>query len=195
MTQKMVQTGCKDVAADIRTHRELMDIPLQEEDKDGTTCPQVYSYPASPHLAAEIDRCPLKPELITRSTDKLQQNHDLILLEGAGGLMVPLTPELILIDYLQKQGYPLILVTSPRLGSINHTLLSLEACKTRGIEVLALLYNCYPEKSGLICDDTRKMLKQLMPRFGCNGPLIDLPAVSRDDEQLFIDTIAELHLI
>lgn len=195
MTQKMVQTGCDDMAEDILTHRQLMGIPLQQEDRDGTSCPLVFSYPASPHLAAAIDQRPLDPVLITESTQRLQRNHDLILLEGAGGLMVPLTPELLLIDYLKDQGYPLILVTSPRLGSINHTLLSLEACKARGIEVLALLYNCYPEKSGVICDDTRKMLKQLMPRFGCDGPLIDLPAVGRDEESGFMGEVAGLGLV
>lgn len=195
MTQKMVQTGCDEMAEDILTHRKIMGIPLQEEDNDGTTCPIVYSYPASPHLAAEIDKRPLDPEIITESTQKLRQNYDLLLLEGAGGLMVPLTHELMLIDYLQEQNYPLILVTSPRLGSINHTLLSLEACRTRGIEVLAVLYNCYPEKSGLICDDTRKMLKQLMPRYGCDGPLIDLPAVGRDEEEGFMEEVDKLGFI
>lgn len=195
MTQKMVQTGCDAMAEDILNHRKLMDIPLQKIDLDGTTCPIVYSYPASPHLAADIDKSPLDPDKITDATKKLQQDYDLLLLEGAGGLMVPLTPELMLIDYLQEQNYPLILVTSPRLGSINHTLLSLEACRTRGIEVLALLYNCYPEKTGLICDDTRKMLKRLMPRYGCDGPLIDLPAVGRDEEEGFVAAVAELDLL
>lgn len=195
MTQKMVQTGCHGLADDIRTHRRLMGIPLQPEDLDGTSCPAVYSYPASPHLAAEIDRRPLDPERIALATRKLQHTSDLLLLEGAGGLMVPLTPELLLIDYLQEQGYPLILVTSPRLGSINHTLLSLEACQSRGIEVLTLLYNCYPEKSGPIVDDTRKTLSQLMPRFGCAGPLIDLPTPGRDDEGTFSTALAELGLV
>jgi len=195
MTQKMVQTGCSEMAEDILTHRKLMDLPLQKIDLDGTTCPIVYSYPASPHLAAEIDKSPLNPDIITDATKKLRQDYDLLLLEGAGGLMVPLTPELMLIDYLQEQNYPLILVTSPRLGSINHTLLSLEACRTRGIDVLAVLYNCYPEKSGLICDDTRKMLKLLMPRYGCDGPLIDLPAVGRDEEEVFVTAVAELDLL
>jgi dethiobiotin synthetase len=195
MTQKMVQTGCDKIAEDILTHRKLMDIPLQAIDLDGTTCPMVYSYPASPHLAAEIDKRPLDPEIITEATLKLRKSYDLLLLEGAGGLMVPLTHELMLIDYLQEQNYPLILVTSPRLGSINHTLLSLEACRTRGIEVLAVLYNCYPEKNGLICDDTRKMLKLLMPRYGCDGPLIDLPAVGRDEEEGFVAAVAALKLL
>lgn len=195
MTQKMVQTGCHGIAEDILTHRDIMGIPLSDEDRDGTSGPQVYSYPASPHLAAEIDQRPLDISFITAATQQLKQNHDLTLLEGAGGLMVPLTRDLLLIDYIEEQGYPLILVTSPRLGSINHTLLSLEACRSRRIEVLALLYNCYPEKDGLICDDTRKTLQQLMPRFGCNGPLIDLPAVGRDDESLFIEQIMTLNLI
>ncbi|MBL6957333.1 MAG: AAA family ATPase, partial [Chlorobium phaeobacteroides] len=51
ITQKMVQTGCQDVSEDILLHREIMGVPLQDVDRDGTTCPYVFSYPASPHLA------------------------------------------------------------------------------------------------------------------------------------------------
>ena len=63
--------------------------------------------------------------------------------EGAGGLMVPLTTELLTIDYIVQEKYPLIFVTSGKLGSINHTLLSLEAIQKRGIVLDTVLYNLY----------------------------------------------------
>ena len=55
ITQKFIQTGCTGISEDILKHREIMGIEPQEVDKDGTTCPYVMTYPASPHLAAEID--------------------------------------------------------------------------------------------------------------------------------------------
>lgn len=58
--------------------------------------------------------------------------------------MVPLTDELLTIDYIAQKGYPLLFVTSGKLGSINHTLLSLEAIKNRGIKLDTVLYNLYP---------------------------------------------------
>ena len=55
ITQKFIQTGCRGISEDILTHRRIMGIPVQDVDRDGTTCPYVMTYPASPHLAAEID--------------------------------------------------------------------------------------------------------------------------------------------
>lgn len=55
ITQKPVQTGCKNIAEDIAVHRKIMGIPMQEADKQGLTMPEIFSYPASPHLAARLD--------------------------------------------------------------------------------------------------------------------------------------------
>ena len=60
--------------------------------------------------------------------------------------MVPLTRELLTIDYVAQKQYPLVFVTSGRLGSINHTLLSLEAMTRRGIRLHTLAYNLFPEE-------------------------------------------------
>ena len=149
ITQKLVQTGVSvnsasgkiNIADDIATHRQLMGIPLQPCDFDFTTCPFRYEKPASPHLAAKLANTVLDPEIITKSTQQLQENYDVVLLEGAGGLLVPITERLLTLDYITKQGYPIILVTSGRLGSINHTLLSLEAIKARGLTVHSVIYN------------------------------------------------------
>ena len=65
----------------------------------------------------------------------LSERYDAVLVEGAGGLMVPLTEENLTIDYIQESGYSLVFVTSGRLGSINHTLLSFEAIERRGIKL------------------------------------------------------------
>lgn len=93
--------------------------------------PEIFSYPASPHLASQLDNRPIDFDKIKRATEELSERYDSVLLEGAGGLMVPLTTELLTIDYIVQEKYPLIFVTSGKLGSINHTLLSLEAIQTR----------------------------------------------------------------
>ena len=125
ITQKFIQTGCDGLSEDIETHRRIMGIGLLPEDEDGTTCPIVFTYPASPHLAAAIDGRDIDLTLIGRSTEKLLQKYDTVLIEGAGGLYVPLLEAYQTIDYVAEHGLPVVLVTSPRLGSINHTLLSL----------------------------------------------------------------------
>ena len=149
ITQKLVQTGVAmnantgemGIADDIITHRQLMNIPLQPCDLDFTTCAHRYEKPASPHLATRLSGEVLDPELITSATKRLQATYDLVLLEGAGGLLVPIAEQLLILDYIAAQGYPIILVTSGRLGSINHTLLSLEAIKSRGLSVHSVIYN------------------------------------------------------
>ena len=149
ITQKLVQTGvainpnngAMSIADDIITHRQLMGIPLQPCDIDNTTCPYRYEKPASPHLSAKLANGVLNPDVITSATKILQADYEVVLLEGAGGLLVPVTEQLLTLDYITGQGYPVILVTSGRLGSINHTLLSLEAIKARGLNIHSVVYN------------------------------------------------------
>ena len=149
MTQKLVQTGVAinpnsgemGIADDIITHRQLMGISLQPCDSDYTTCPYRYQKPASPHLSVKLAGQILNPEVITKATQSLQAKYDVVLLEGAGGLLVPMTEQLLTLDYIATQGYPVILVISGRLGSINHTLLSLDAIKARGLTIHSVIYN------------------------------------------------------
>ena len=148
ITQKLVQTGISKqadgelgIADDILSHRQLMQMPLQPCDLDFTTCPYRYEKPASPHLSAALANQPLNINVITDATKALQADYEMVLLEGAGGLLVPINEQLLTLDYIAKQGYPIVLVTSGRLGSINHTLLSLEAIKSRGLMIHSVIYN------------------------------------------------------
>ncbi|OOF59384.1 dethiobiotin synthase [Rodentibacter myodis] len=165
ITQKMIQTGCRKIAEDLLVHRKIQGIALTEDDLNGTTCPYLFEYPCSPHLAAKREAYVIDTKKIEKSTALLAEKYDYVLLEGAGGLMVPYNEYDTSLDYIQAQGYPLMLVTSGKLGSINHTLLSLEACKTRNICVLRVLYNLYPEYDPIISEDTRRYLENYLARY------------------------------
>ncbi len=143
ITQKLIQTGCKEYADDILTHRRIMGIPMQPRDNDHTTAPLILSYPASPHLAARIDGREIDFGIATRATETLLGEYDTVLIEGAGGLMAPLTEEYLTIDYIADRRLPAIVVTNGYLGSINHTILTVEALAARGIKVEAVIYNPY----------------------------------------------------
>ena len=136
ITQKMIQTGCEHVSEDIEAHRQIQGIPFTDEDTRGLTCPYIFTYPCSPHMAAAKDGKCIDLDTITQATRRLRETYEYVLLEGAGGLMVPNDMESLTIDYVKEQAYPLILVTSGKLGSINHTLLSLYACERYGICLL-----------------------------------------------------------
>jgi dethiobiotin synthetase len=177
ITQKFIQTGCTGISEDILKHREIMGVGLQEEDREGITCPHVFTYPASPHLAAEMDGVTPDMQRITDATRRLAHHHDIVLLEGAGGLYVPVTRYYFTIDYIREQGYPLILVTSSKLGSINHTVLSLEACRQQGIRVAWLVYNHYPDAGSPIAADSITFFKAYLAAHLPACGWIEVPVV------------------
>lgn len=177
VTQKFIQTGCSGISEDILKHREIMGIPPLDVDKDGSTCPYVMSYPASPHLAAEIDQVTIDVNRIHQSTEKLASLYDVVLLEGAGGLYVPVTRNYLTIDYVEEYKHPLILVTSSKLGSINHTLMSLELCRLRGIQVSHVVYNDFPNDSEIIRNDSITIIRQYLDEHFPACQLLELPVV------------------
>ena len=178
ITQKLIQTGNVDISEDIEQHREIMGMGWFPEDQSKLTMPEIFTYPASPHLATQIDGREIDFQKIADATQQLAEKYDLVLLEGAGGLMVPLTSELLTIDYIAEKKFPVILVSSGRLGSINHTLLSLEALKIRGLELYALAYNLNDEsQDALISQDTAAYLKSYLAQHFPKALWIDIPVL------------------
>lgn len=94
------------------------------------------SQPFSPHKSAAIDGITIEPENIIRPETA---NH--LIIEGAGGLMVPLNKHFLIIDLIKKLNVPVILVSQNYLGSINHTLLSVQALKQYGIPIKGIIFN------------------------------------------------------
>ena len=177
ITQKFIQTGCVGISEDILKHREIMGIPPQEVDKDGTTCPYVMTYPSSPHLAAEIDKVNIDLRRIEECSKKLESLYDVVLLEGAGGLYVPVTRSYFTIDYIREHRYPLILVASSKLGSINHALMSLEVCRRQGVRVAYFVYNRFPNDSEWFTHDSITIFRQYLGEHFPETRLLDVPVV------------------
>ncbi len=179
ITQKFIQTGNRGYSEDIDLHRRIMGTGYLPEDREGLTMPEIYSYPCSPHLAARIDKRPVDFEKITRATEELARRYDVVLVEGAGGLMVPLTESYLTIDYIAAMRYPLVFVTSGKLGSINHTLLSLEAIRNRGIKLDRMLYNLYPTATDkTIQEDTRRYLQSRLAGHFPHALFQTVPVIS-----------------
>lgn len=184
-TMKMVQTGCEEISEDIEMHRRLMGIPLTDEDIKGFTCPYLFKYPCSPHMASGMEKREIVPNNITAKTELMQQKYNDILLEGAGGLMVPLSFDMLTIDYIKERHYPVVLVTSGKLGSINHTLLSLFACAQYGIKILAVIYNQYPKIDTKIEENTFQYLERYISNNYPGTQLIVLPEEDEEGKAVF----------
>ena len=177
VTQKFIQTGCVGSSEDIEAHRRLTGTGPLPEDAEGLTAPVIFSYPASAQLAARLDGREIDLDLIDKATDQLARRYDTVLIEGAGGLMVPITDDFLTIDYIATRRLPAVLVTNGRLGSINHTLLSLEALISRGIPVREVIYNTHFDKDATIAADTRGFIARYLARHLPSTPLTLLPTL------------------
>lgn len=126
---KPVQSGL-DEATDTDSVAALSGAPPER------LLPEAYRLvtPCSPHLAAEIDGVAIDPARLTPPA------ADPLVVELAGGLMVPLTRDLLTIDMVATWGLPVILVARTALGTINHSLLSIEAMRSRGIAIQGIAF-------------------------------------------------------
>ena len=164
ITQKFIQTGNDGSSEDIEVHRKIMGIPMTEDDHKMLTAPEIFSYPCSPDLASKIDKREIDFKKIDEAADELERRYDIMLMEGAGGIMVPLKDDYLTIDYIEERGLPTVVVTNGQLGSINHTLLTLEAIKQRGITLANVIYNHHFDKDKIICEDTIDYLKRYLAK-------------------------------
>jgi dethiobiotin synthetase len=176
VTQKLVQTGCCGRSSDVLLHRRLMESGWLEEDEQQLTCPYCFSFAGSPQLAARLAGSSIDPDRITTATRRLESRFDWTLLEGAGGLLVPLTEKMTLLDYLTAMDYPLLLVTSPRLGSINHTLMSLEVVRARRLRLGGIIYNLFEPAPDEMVRDSRHLFARALREHGFADTILDLPA-------------------
>ncbi|MFT3739806.1 MAG: dethiobiotin synthase [Breznakibacter sp.] len=177
ITAKLVQTGCLGISADIVVHRQLMGIDLLPEDHAGHTCPYVFGFPASPHLSARMENISIDSSVLDRTLNALEQKFPVVLTEGAGGIMVPLTPDLLTVDYVVERDMPVVLVTSGKLGSINHTLLSLEVCKSRKANVIGVIFNRFPKAPEVISAESIAYIKSYLYKLFEGASWDELPVL------------------
>ena len=176
VTVKLVQTGNDGFSEDIDAHRAMMGGRLPEDD-EGLTAPQIFKFPSSPLLAAAREGRTVDVEAICRAVRACAARREVVLVESAGGLDVPLTDELLSVDLAAREGWPLVLVTCGRLGSINHTLLSLEAAKSRGMSVAGVVHNWCDGADPEIDRDAAETVRRYLARWGFPPVVVRVPRV------------------
>ncbi len=128
---KPIQSGIE-TQTDSKTVEKLARVSRDKIIKEA----YVFTKPLSPHWAAEIDK-----KIINFDILRLPKVKGSLVVETAGGLMVPITRNFLQIDQIKQWNLPVILVCKSSLGTLNHTLLSIEALKRRNIEILGLVVN------------------------------------------------------
>ena len=126
--------------------------------------PAIFAFKlaASPHLAAKVEGKTVGIAKIKAELRKLSKQYDFMIVEGTGGLLVPLTGTKLLIDVIKELKIPVLLAAANRLGAINHTLLSIEALKARRMKILGVVFNNIARSENkLILKDNPKIVKKL----------------------------------
>ncbi len=118
-------------AADVRDAMELI-------------CPIRLALPAAPAVAADAERRDIDLAVIRAAFDTLRSRHECVIAEGAGGLLVPISASFMMADLARDLALPLLVVTRGRLGTVNHTLLTLEVAAGRGLPVAGVVLSYGP---------------------------------------------------
>lgn len=127
---------------------------LSVEDPSGSVNPYYAAEPLSPHLAFARAKVTVKPSRIMEAFQTLNQRHDIMLIEGAGGLMVPLAEDYFVIDLVCDLNAELLIVSRLGLGTINHTMLTIEQARSRGIVLRGVIFSDTTGKSKSIPEKT-----------------------------------------
>ncbi len=170
LCQKWVTSGTGQVSEDLLFCYEIMGRRDRACRNGSLEAPYTFSYPASPHLAAQKEGRHIDVTRLMASTDKLSQECDILLIEGVGGLLVPITKSLLLADFVKRFSMPAIVVARAGLGTINHTLLTIEAMKARSIPLAGLVFNdLEPGSDQEIVKDNMEIIKEFCPNVEIFG--------------------------
>jgi dethiobiotin synthetase len=131
--------------------------PLEE------ICPQTFALPAAPTVAAASEGRAVEMEAIREAFARLRERHEWLVVEGAGGLLVPAAPGLSMADLCRELELPLLIVGRAALGTINHTLLTLEAAEARSLPVAGVVIS---HAGGRLSDADQANLEELREALG-----------------------------
>jgi dethiobiotin synthetase len=162
---KPVETGCREVGSELFADdaARLRDAAGPEADflSLDLVCPHRYAEPLAPWVAAERTGRPVSLDLVRECYDRLASLSDVVLVEGAGGLLVPLTGRFSFADLAADLALPLLVVVGSRLGAINQALLTLECARGRGLAVSGFVMNQLTPQSDLAERTNAEALRRL----------------------------------
>lgn len=137
---KPIQTGSPDPnhPEDLDTVKKLVGTEVD------TFCSYCFPLPTAPY-AADPERS-IRPLKLLHDFKQLQAQYSVILVEGAGGVRVPIAPHFEMLDLIRMFQIPVLVVTHPQLGTINHTLLTVDALKAQRLDVKGVVISAFPDR-------------------------------------------------
>lgn len=172
ITQKWIQTGSSNgdsplrgqapLPLDIQEHLKIMGVKRGEvEDYLDFICPYNFKFAASPHLASRIEGKRINKGKIIRSFKFLSGKFNFVIVEGLGGALVPFDHSHLLIDIVKELSIPVLIVSRNKLGTINHTLLTIEALRKRKLKIAGVLFNNPRRENKDILKDNPRIVEEI----------------------------------
>jgi dethiobiotin synthetase len=149
--------------------------------------PYLLRAPLAPSEAASREGIRIEFGRIKEAYQRLADSHDFVIIEGAGGLMVPLAGGMLIADLITALKLPALVVTRPNLGTINHTLLTTFAAKQMGIQVSGVIINNYPAEP----DDVESYAPHLLGSLA-GAPILGIfPKIDQPDLHILVEQLTE----
>lgn len=124
--------------------------------------PYRLKHPLAPAVSAELEGVKIQKKIILSAYKSLLNKYDITLVEGAGGIMVPVYKNYLIIDLIKDMDVPLIIVARPGLGTINHSLLTIKAAREKGINIKGVIINhAAKAKKGLAKKTNSEVIEKL----------------------------------
>ncbi len=183
---KPVTSGCCDedgvlVSADAQLLCQSAGIPYSKD-----IAPYCLKEALAPAESARLDGVRIDFSLIKAAFERIAASHDYVIVEGAGGLMVPLSGGLLVADLALEMGLPLLVVARSELGTINHTVLTCYAAQQLGLQVAGVIINRMPDNPGRAEQSAPHQIGSL-----CGAPILGVwPQCNTVDEIEMVDELA-----
>jgi dethiobiotin synthetase len=197
---KPVETGClHDDGSFLPTDAQFLkdmsgvDAPLEE------IVPYRFKEPLAPSVAAEREGITIDSNHLVKKFEHISRHHDVMLVEGAGGLLVPLYQKFLFIDLVKRFKLPVLIVSRATLGTINHTLLTLRAARAEKVPVAGIVINNLSPKRSVASETNPEVIAHLVdvpvwgvvpyqvdirPHFSCRENIIKLVRSHLNEEYL-----------
>src|SRR3954454_11006922 len=159
---KPVVTGIDEEPDEWPRDHELLARVATVRQEPSDVAPLSFGPPVSPHLAAEMAGDSIEPHELAAAARAAGDEADALVCEGVGGLLVPLTPGYLVRDLAVELDLPIVIAARPGLGTINHTLLTIEAARAVGIDVAGVVMTPWPDDP----DEMVRSNKETIERFG-----------------------------
>lgn len=166
----------------------LTDEETIKSEKIKTKSSYITKTPSTPLISAEIDNVEFDLNKVVSDYEELKKECRNVIVEGSGGVYVPVKKGVLMADVIKKLNLPTIIVARPDLGTINHTLMTIDALQNNQIKVLGIVISNYPEKTD---DPVITRVKEMIEMFSCDIKVLGTIKKNQKDFSLLTSKIIE----